>query len=95
MWTRAGVSPPTATWGTGQSTVETICTRWGGGGWPLVEWLEEIAAALEEGRCLHRPDEVDDRYNWPALTGRQGLTWIDPRDPRLFPDGMIKLDGPG
>ncbi|MFF3327886.1 SMI1/KNR4 family protein [Streptomyces sp. NPDC002889] len=63
-------------------------------GWLLADWLTEIAAALEEGRCLHRPDGVDDTYNWPVLTGRGGLTWIDPRDPRLFPEGMIKLDGP-
>lgn len=66
----------------------------GQGSWPLVDWLEEIAAALEDGRCLHRPDGMDDRHDWPALTGSQGLTWIDPRDPRLFPNGMIKLDGP-
>ncbi len=66
----------------------------GRGGWPLVDWLDEIAAALEEGRCLHRPDGMDDRHDWPVLTRSQGLTWIDPRDPRLFPDGMLKLDGP-
>ncbi|MGV9854996.1 SMI1/KNR4 family protein [Streptomyces sp. NPDC003442] len=66
----------------------------GAGGWPLVDWLDEIAAALEAGRCLRRPDGMDDKHDWPVLTGSQGLTWIDPRDPRLFPDGMIKLDGP-
>ncbi|MFE9340627.1 SMI1/KNR4 family protein [Streptomyces sp. NPDC007063] len=64
------------------------------GGWPLADWLGEIAAALEEGRCLHRPDGADDTHDWPVLTGREGLTWVDPRDPRLFPEGMIKLDGP-
>ncbi|MFE7116487.1 SMI1/KNR4 family protein [Streptomyces sp. NPDC057654] len=63
-------------------------------GWPLADWLEEMAAALEEGRCLRRPDGVDDRYDWPVLTGSLGLDWVDPRDPRLFPEGMTKLDGP-
>ncbi|WP_250850759.1 SMI1/KNR4 family protein [Streptomyces malaysiensis] len=64
------------------------------GSWPLVDWLEEIAAALEEGRCLHRPDGMNEQHDWPVLTGSQGLAWIDPRDPRLFPGGMVKLDGP-
>ncbi|GDY60239.1 hypothetical protein SVIO_108620 [Streptomyces violaceusniger] len=41
----------------------------GRGSWPLVDWLEEIAAALEEGRRLHRPDGMDDRHDWPVLTG--------------------------
>ncbi|WP_030253095.1 SMI1/KNR4 family protein [Streptomyces violens] len=63
-------------------------------GWPLADWLAEMATALEEGRCLQLPNGADDRNDWPVLTGSRGLAWIDPRDPRLFPDGMIKLDGP-
>ncbi|MEV8318382.1 SMI1/KNR4 family protein [Streptomyces sp. NPDC059900] len=62
--------------------------------WLLADWLVELAAALEEGRCLQWPGGGTDAYNWPVLTGRQGLTWVDPRDPRLFPDGMSKLEGP-
>lgn len=60
-------------------------------GWPLPDWLTEIAAALEQGRPMVRPDgteEVDDR---PALD-RGGLTWVDARDPRLIRDADV-LDG--
>ncbi|WP_327350326.1 SMI1/KNR4 family protein [Streptomyces sp. NBC_01304] len=55
--------------------------------WTLTDWLGEIAAALEEGRCLRRPDGADDRYNWPVLTGLRGLTWVDPRVRGCSPKG--------
>ncbi|MEV8312377.1 SMI1/KNR4 family protein [Streptomyces flavidovirens] len=63
-------------------------------GWPLADWLSELATALEEGRCLRKPDGTDEKYDWPVLTVRGGLTWVDPRDPRVFPEGGILLDGP-
>ncbi|MEU2560969.1 SMI1/KNR4 family protein [Streptomyces longispororuber] len=63
-------------------------------GWPVADWLGEMAAALEEGRCLRHPDGTADRHDWPVLTATGGLTWVDPRDPRLFPKGGIVLDGP-
>lgn len=63
-------------------------------GWPLQAWLTELAAALEQGRCLIEPGGRRDEYNWPALTVCGGLTWVDPRDERRFPDGRILLDGP-
>ncbi|WP_069885949.1 SMI1/KNR4 family protein [Streptomyces luteocolor] len=66
----------------------------GSHGWPLADWLEELAAALEGGRCLHQPDGTQDAHDWPALTAERALAWIDPRDPRSFPDGMSRLDGP-
>ncbi|MFD0441516.1 hypothetical protein ACFQ10_00795 [Streptomyces indonesiensis] len=55
MWTRGGASPPTAIWGTGRSTVETICTRGGVGvgrwwtGWR--RWLRRWRRA---GVCTGR-----------------------------------------
>lgn len=63
-------------------------------GWPLGAWLEEIACALELGRCLVRPDGRRDEFDWPVLTVGCGLTWTDPRDPRLFPEGGVLLEGP-
>lgn len=67
---------------------------WGSDGWPLEEWLTEMAAALEEGRLLRQPDGKDDKPHWPVLTVSGGLTWADVRDPRLFPEGGTVLDGP-
>lgn len=46
-------------------------------GWPLQEWLTEIADALEQGRCLVELDGRRDEENWPALTVCGGLTWVD------------------
>ncbi|RSN66649.1 SMI1/KNR4 family protein [Actinomadura sp. WAC 06369] len=61
-------------------------------GWPLPDWLTEIAAALEQGRPMTRPDGTEERTNRPALD-RDGLTWVDARDPRSV-RGAVVLDGP-
>jgi hypothetical protein len=59
-------------------------------GWPLPDWLAEIAAALEQGRPMVRPDGGDILWDRPALY-RGGLTWVDARALRI--DAVV-LDGP-
>jgi hypothetical protein len=61
-------------------------------GWPLPDWLTEIAAALEQGRAVVRPDGTEEVGDRPALE-RGGLTWVNPQDPRLVRDAVM-LDGP-
>ncbi|MFJ3308953.1 SMI1/KNR4 family protein [Streptomyces sp. NPDC086549] len=57
-------------------------------GRPLADWLEEIASALEERRCLRDPDGAEDEFSQPVIHDA-GLTWIDPRDG--FKDDMTYL----
>ncbi|MCX5206746.1 SMI1/KNR4 family protein [Streptomyces sp. NBC_00237] len=57
-------------------------------GWPLEEWLEELASALEQRRCLRQPDGSEDLGNQPVIY-QGGLKWIDSRDG--FKDGMRYL----
>lgn len=61
-------------------------------GWPLPDWLTEIAAALEQGRAVVLPDGTEETWTRPALD-RGGLTWVEARDPRLVGDAVV-LDGP-
>lgn len=63
-------------------------------GWPLQEWLTEIADALEQGRCLVEPSGRRDEENWPALTVCGGLTWVDPGQEPGLPEGWILLNDP-
>ncbi|MFI6515561.1 SMI1/KNR4 family protein [Spirillospora sp. NPDC050679] len=63
---------------------------WPSHGWPLPEWLSEIAAALEQGRPMRRPDGTEEAGDRPALYAG-ALTWVDPRDSRI--DAVV-LDGP-
>lgn len=51
----------------------------GSDGWPMHEWLEEMAAALEQGRPLTTPDGTVEVWSRPALY-RGGLEWVDPRN---------------
>ncbi|WP_409472364.1 SMI1/KNR4 family protein [Streptomyces sp. HC307] len=47
----------------------------------LPQWLEEIASALEAGRCLRGADGVDMPDVWPHLDEEEGaLAWGDPED---------------
>ncbi|MEN2424351.1 SMI1/KNR4 family protein [Streptomyces rimosus] len=64
---------------------------YGSDGWPLHEWLEEMAAALEQGRPLTTPDGTVEVWSRPALY-RGGLEWVDPRN--MIVDAQL-LDGPG
>ncbi|WP_242882682.1 SMI1/KNR4 family protein [Actinomadura litoris] len=59
-------------------------------GWPLPDWLSEIAAVLEQGRSMRRPDGTEEKGSRPALY-RGGLTWVDPRVLRI---NAVVLDGP-
>ncbi|MFG2127110.1 SMI1/KNR4 family protein [Streptomyces sp. NPDC048751] len=68
------------TWAVDQESVPT--------GWALPDWLEAIATALEERRCLRRADGTEDEFSQPVVH-EAGLTWIDPRDG--FKDGMTYL----
>ncbi|MBL3803085.1 SMI1/KNR4 family protein [Streptomyces sp. BRB081] len=63
-------------------------------GWPLETWLSAVADALEQGRCLVEPGGRRVEDMWPALTVCEGLTWVDPHDPRRIPEGRALLDGP-
>ncbi|WP_019631198.1 SMI1/KNR4 family protein [Actinomadura atramentaria] len=63
---------------------------WPSRGWPLPDWLVEIAAVLEQGRPMRRPDGTENVGDRPALY-RGGLTWVDPRDLRI--DAVV-VDGP-
>ncbi|RKS78684.1 hypothetical protein BZB76_0108 [Actinomadura pelletieri DSM 43383] len=64
----------------------------GVGGWPLPDWLTEIAAALELGRMMSRPDGTEEAETRPALY-QGGLTWVNPRNQHLVHD-VVMLDGP-
>ncbi|MEU0072156.1 SMI1/KNR4 family protein [Streptomyces sp. NPDC006332] len=57
-------------------------------GWPLADWLEELASALEERRGLRRTDGTENEFSQPVIH-EAGLTWIDPRTG--FKDGMTYL----
>jgi hypothetical protein len=63
---------------------------WLSNGWPLPDWLTEIAAALEQGRAMRHPDGSEIVWDRPALY-RDGLTWVDVRN--LHIDAVV-LDGP-
>ncbi|WP_339154787.1 SMI1/KNR4 family protein [Actinomadura luteofluorescens] len=63
---------------------------WPSNGWPLPDWLTEMAIALEQGRPLRRPDGAEDAGDQPALY-QGGLTWVDARN--LDIDAVV-LDGP-
>ncbi|MDF2269281.1 SMI1/KNR4 family protein [Streptomyces coacervatus] len=52
---------------------------YGTNGWPLADWLDEIASSIEERRCLQHPDGSEDADAHPALSDG-GLIWADPDD---------------
>ncbi|MGD9486259.1 SMI1/KNR4 family protein [Streptomyces sp. TRM70308] len=57
-------------------------------GWPLADWLEATASALEERRCLRRPDGTEDIHEMPVLN-RGGLDWVHAQTG--FKEGMRSL----
>ncbi|TYB40132.1 SMI1/KNR4 family protein [Actinomadura chibensis] len=63
---------------------------WPSDGWPLPDWLTEIAVALEQGRPMKLPNGAEIAGDRPALY-RNGLTWVDARHPHI--DAVV-LDGP-
>ncbi|MCF6522816.1 SMI1/KNR4 family protein [Streptomyces sp. JJ36] len=62
----------------------------GSDGWPLGDWLHELASALEQHRCLRGPDGREDVHHRPVLH-LSGVTWVDDRDG--CKDGMRDLRG--
>ncbi|GAA1143725.1 hypothetical protein GCM10009577_79620 [Streptomyces javensis] len=57
-------------------------------GWPLADWLEATAVALEERRCLRMPDGTENIHEMPVLN-RGGLDWVHARTG--VEDGMRRL----
>ncbi|MFE5603186.1 SMI1/KNR4 family protein [Streptomyces coelicoflavus] len=55
-------------------------------GWPLPDWLEATASALEERRGLRFPNGCEDARSQPVVEEGGWLAWIDPADG--FKEGM-------